>query len=624
MPSYPEPASQQVSIMECTLRDGSYAVDFKFTERDTAVLSGVLARIGFRWIEVGHGLGLGASAAGKGSMPASDERLIQAAKSAAGEAKIGCFFIPGIGTLDHLKSARDAGLDFVRVGYNAPEAEKAYPYLEAARKLGLIPCFNFMKTYGVTPQGFAEKAKGGVEAGAEVVYCVDSAGSMFPENVRAYFEALHEICNCTSGFHGHSNLQFAVANSVEAFRCGATFVDATLYGLGRSSGNVPSEVAVAVFENLGVHTGVDLFEVMEVAEDYMDPLISQIRLYDMMAVAMGYSQFHSSFFPKVSATAQKHGVDLRRLVVAMGKEDPVNLDERRLEEVAGSLPKVRERARHEDLVSFSVPGISGGQISSSLEAVRKLVDGLVVTSAKRRNRPVLELVACAAPADDLVLADVVLVDDDIALGRVTFGSWEVLEEAMHIAKGHITTFLVDSDGGTWATEIPKHLIELIGAERINTVSSRTLLRNYLEDALAHAARRYSDFCLLIYGNPDAHLLDSVSRVYKYVAIYGSAPAIRLPDNCILVGDFSDRMHFNLGVSVALCLCPPSPADAKFIDQLTELNGAILTLGQFPRLERELASRPLFAIEASQAYSGQIGRWASISNLLKPSVRATTF
>ena len=75
-------------------------------------------------------------------------------------ARIGAFFIPGIGTADDLKSARAAGLDFVRIGYNAPEIEQAYPYIDLARNLGLIPCLNFMKTYGVTPQQFAAKAKG--------------------------------------------------------------------------------------------------------------------------------------------------------------------------------------------------------------------------------------------------------------------------------------------------------------------------------------------------------------------------------------------------------------------------------------------------------------------------------
>ena len=79
-------------------------------------------------------------------MPATDERLIEVAKRAAPNAQIGCFFIPGIGTAEQLKSACAAGLDFVRVGYNATEIEDAYPFLELAKDLGLKVCLNFMKT----------------------------------------------------------------------------------------------------------------------------------------------------------------------------------------------------------------------------------------------------------------------------------------------------------------------------------------------------------------------------------------------------------------------------------------------------------------------------------------------
>ncbi len=467
-------SGRRVEILECTLRDGSYAIDFKFTENDTAVLASVLGRLGFRWIEVGHGIGLGAAKAGKGAMPASDERLIEAAKRAAPNALIGCFFIPGIGTVDQLRSARSAGLDFVRIGYNAPEIEDAFPYLTLATELGLKVCLNFMKTYGISAEAFGEKARAGAAAGADVVYCVDSAGSMFPEDVHKYLSAARERSECELGFHGHSNLQFAVANAVEAVRCGATFIDTTLYGLGRSAGNVPTEIAVAVFDNLGIKTGIDLFDVMDAAEEFMGPLMSQMQLYDMMSVAMGCSQFHSSFLPKVAAAARKHGVELRRLVVAMGKLDPVNLSEDKLDRVAGSLPKTTGAKTREILTSFSVPGISANSISSSLSAVQSLVDGMIVTCAKRRARPVLELVASESPSPDLVLADLVLAEGPVVLGRVVYGSFEMLEQVLKMTGGSVPLFLDDRDGGAWAAEWPTSLIEMVGGERILPVRSKRL------------------------------------------------------------------------------------------------------------------------------------------------------
>jgi len=608
-------SGRQVEIMECTLRDGSYAVDFKFTENDTAILAGVLGRLGFRWIEIGHGVGLGAAKAGKGTMPTSDERLIEAAKRAAPNAQIGCFFIPGIGTAEQLKSARAAGLDFVRIGYNATEIEDAFPYLTLAKELGLKPCLNFMKTYGISPDAFGGKAGAGAAAGADIVYCVDSAGSMFPEDVHKYFSSARDRCECELGFHGHSNLQFAVANSVEAVRCGASFIDTTLYGLGRSAGNVPTEVAVAVFNNLGIQTGVDLFDVMDAAEEFMGPLMSQMQLYDMMSVAMGCSQFHSSFLPKVAAAARHHGVELRRLVVAMGKLDPVNLDDDNLNNVASSLPKAAPGRAREMLTSFSVLGISAHSISTSLAAVQSLVDGMMVTCAKRRARPVIELVASESPSPYLVLADLVLAEGPVVLGRVVYGSFETLEQVLTMTGSSVPLYLSDKDGGSWAAEWPASVREIVGAERILPVRSKRLFASYMEEVVLVTAHRYGAFCMMIYGSPSGTLLKNCCETFTNVVVHGELPP-EPPANCWQLADFSDRMHFDLGVGVALLLCPPSSADSTSIDQLLSPEGVVITAGHFPRFELDIPGRAILRLDANQAYRGQIDRWVAITNLMK--------
>jgi 4-hydroxy 2-oxovalerate aldolase len=605
----------RLEILECTLRDGSYAVDFKFTERDTQVLATVLGRLGFKWIEVGHGLGLGASKAGKGAMPASDEKLIESAKAAAPESMIGSFFIPGIGTYDQLKSARNAGLDFVRIGYNATEIEEAFPYLSFARELGLVVCLNFMKTYGISPMVFGEKASAGAAAGADIVYCVDSAGSMFPEEVSRYFSAASEFSECRLGFHGHSNLQFAVANSIQAYRSGATLIDTTLYGLGRSAGNVPTEVAVAVFNRLGLSTGVDLFECMDAAEEFLGPMMPQMQLYDMMSVAMGYSQFHSSFLPKVAAAAHKHGVDLRRLVVAMGELDAVTLDETMLERVAANLPKKAFNLNQDVLRSFRASGISTHSISASLSSVQSLVEGMSVTCAKRRARPVLELVAADSPSADLVLADLILAEGEIVLGRVTYGSFDTLDQVLDITKNEISIYLLDLDGGSWASQLPERLRPLADKERFIPIRSRRLLESYLEEVLMATAASHGDFCLLIYGNPEFTFLRRCAENFRNVVVHGILPS-DAPSSCWQINDFSDRMHVDLGVTAALLLCPPTHSDALSLDQLTSPDGVLISLGHYPRLEHDLPGRAVLRVEPKQAYRGQIARWMAVANLMK--------
>src|SRR5262245_43643527 len=107
-------------ILDCTIRDGSYVVDFQFTAEDTAVIAAGLERAGVEWIEIGHGLGLNASAAGKGVSAATDDEYLQAAAKTLSRANWGTFFIPGIGRAIDLERAAGYGMKFVRIGANAP------------------------------------------------------------------------------------------------------------------------------------------------------------------------------------------------------------------------------------------------------------------------------------------------------------------------------------------------------------------------------------------------------------------------------------------------------------------------------------------------------------------------
>ena len=49
------------NLLDCTLRDGSYENNFGFTKNDTINICKSLEKAGVKYIEIGHGLGLGAS-----------------------------------------------------------------------------------------------------------------------------------------------------------------------------------------------------------------------------------------------------------------------------------------------------------------------------------------------------------------------------------------------------------------------------------------------------------------------------------------------------------------------------------------------------------------------------------
>ena len=128
--------TSRLSILETTLRDGSYVIDFQFTARDAGWLAGRLEAYGMNYIEIGHGLGIGASQA-HAPAAATDAEYIVAAKAAVSHAKIGMFAIPGLVKLDDIAAAADLGLDFLRVDSETGPGEPAPD--ENAMRSGRIP-----------------------------------------------------------------------------------------------------------------------------------------------------------------------------------------------------------------------------------------------------------------------------------------------------------------------------------------------------------------------------------------------------------------------------------------------------------------------------------------------------
>jgi len=438
-------AAHQPVILDCTIRDGSYAIDFKFTAADTAMIAGELDRAGLTYIEVGHGLGLGASEAGKGTAASHDLEVIERTREATPRARIGAFFIPGIGDEQKLRDAAAAGLDFIRIGQNANEIEQAWPFVELARELGVEPFVNFMKTYGIAPEQFAASSATAAGLGAAGVYVVDSAGGMLPQEVQEYVTRTLEACDTRVGFHGHSNLHLAVANSIAAYDAGATFVDTSVYGIGRSSGNVPTEVMAAVFERLGVDCGVDPLGVIDLAESYLRPLAEHLHPHDMTAVSLGYGRFHSSFLPRAMRAAEAAGINPFRLIVALGTQDPMELSDEMLSETVERLRDERPPEIRREVASFSDPRFGPRRIGNRPQAVGELIDGLEVVAAKRHLQIVFDVVVTDALEEEWVTAEFVMEDEGMALGRLRAGSAAAAAEALGPHAARVDLALLDVD-----------------------------------------------------------------------------------------------------------------------------------------------------------------------------------
>ena len=330
------PITFRSKILECTLRDGSYAINFEFTAGDTAAIAGALDRIGFPLIEVGHGIGLGASKAGMGRALETDAAYMKAAADSVTNGLWGMFCIPGIAKLDHLDEAADYGMGFVRVGTNVSEVSESEPFIQRAKTRGMFVCANFMKSYVSTPKEFAAVAERSHQMGTDVVYIVDSAGGMLPEEIVHYAEAVREIYDVALGFHGHNNLGMGVANALTAVDLGINIVDTSLQGFGRSAGNTATELLLAVLMSKGFDTGLDLIEVLDAGEKFVKPLISSVGL-NSLDVVSGLSRFHSSYMKTIHLSADRYQVDPRLLIMAVCSENQIDAPKSLVEATAKKL-----------------------------------------------------------------------------------------------------------------------------------------------------------------------------------------------------------------------------------------------------------------------------------------------
>lgn len=331
-----------VTIIENTVRDGSYAVNFQLSlEQSNSIVKG-LDDLGFEYIEVGHGLGLGAGKrAQTGLAKETDETYIKGAKSIVTNSKVGVFYIPGIGSLDDIRMAADLGVDFIRIGVNIDRYNEMFTAAKLAKERGVWLGLNLMKSYAVKPYEFMRIVKSIDSWGlADAIYLVDSAGGMTPEEVFKYIDLTREYVVTPMGFHGHNNLSLAVANSLSAVSAGAEFVDSSILGMGRSAGNAQTEVLTYLLNKEGVlKKEFDQYSLYDFAEKVVAPLMTAKQGLDGDAIHIGVSKFHTSYLPLINKCAEEIGVDTRKLIKEVSDVNCLDPDLELVMQIASDLNK---------------------------------------------------------------------------------------------------------------------------------------------------------------------------------------------------------------------------------------------------------------------------------------------
>ena len=210
--------TQKVFIQDVTLRDGMHAIRHQYSTDQIKDIALALDKAKVDAIEVAHGDGLAGSSFNYGFGAHTDWEWLEGLAEQLTHARLTTLLLPGIGTIDDLKRARQLGVESVRIATHCTEADISAQHINAAKEMGMDVGGFLMMAHMSPPEELAKQAKLMESYGADCVYVTDSAGAMLMDDasdrIKAYRETLEE--HTEIGIHAHHNLSLDVANTIAA------------------------------------------------------------------------------------------------------------------------------------------------------------------------------------------------------------------------------------------------------------------------------------------------------------------------------------------------------------------------------------------------------------------------
>lgn len=266
-------------LLDCTFRDGGYynAWDFP-VDTVNAYLTAMKAaqvdivELGFRFIE-NRGF--------KGPNAYTTDEYLRSLDIPEG-LSVGVMINGGdmltdLGltrTLEHFfpEPAHSTPVDLVRFACHYREFDRVLPAVGWLHEHGYRVGFNLMQITDRTREEVLDYARKAKEWPVESLYFADSMGSMTPDDTARIIGWLREEWDGPIGVHTHDNMGLALPNTLRAAAEGATWLDATVTGMGRGPGNARTEELVIEAEALRPGRKANLVPLMKLIQKYFGPM----------------------------------------------------------------------------------------------------------------------------------------------------------------------------------------------------------------------------------------------------------------------------------------------------------------------------------------------------------------
>ena len=285
-----------IKVLDATIRDGGLCNNFEFTDEFVKELYKTNVKCGIDYMEFGYKASrniFNEDEFGKWKF-CKEEDLRAIVGNNDTNLKIAV--MADVGRCDYKTDflpKSESVIDMVRVACYIHQIPAAIEMIEHFHELGYETTCNIMAVSQASSDQIELALKMLSATCVDVIYLVDSYGSLYPENAselaRKYLVAM-ESSGKKIGFHAHNNQNLAFANTIETLSYGVSYLDATIQGMGRGAGNCAMELLIGFLKN----PKYNLYGILQFVEKYMGALKEQgvVWGYDLQYMCTGLLNCH--------------------------------------------------------------------------------------------------------------------------------------------------------------------------------------------------------------------------------------------------------------------------------------------------------------------------------------------
>ncbi|MCR4925235.1 MAG: aldolase catalytic domain-containing protein [Clostridiales bacterium] len=261
----------EISLLDCTLRDGGYINDWEFGHNNLLSIYERLVASGVEIVEVGFIDDRRPFDINRSIFP--DTASIKKIYGSIQKKAPMTIAMIDYGTCDikNIQPCSDSWIDGIRVIFKKHLMNEAMAYCAQLKALGYKVFSQLVSITSYDDQDLLKIARLVNEVEPYAVSMVDTYGLLTPNDLLRYYESLDKNVkqNVCIGFHAHNNMQLAYANALTFIQKSVkrnVVVDGTLHGMGKSAGNDPIEL-VANYMNEKLGKSYDIDQMLEAIEE---------------------------------------------------------------------------------------------------------------------------------------------------------------------------------------------------------------------------------------------------------------------------------------------------------------------------------------------------------------------